>query len=126
MELSDLRVLVVEDESDSALVISSALQYGGVRTWSAASAEEGLLLLDSVQPNLLLVDLALPGMDGWEFLKQIQANPATENIPAVVVSAYLTPTVAKKAIEAGFRACFPKPIDTTLLVRQLIDVVNER
>ena len=125
MRPDDLRVLVIEDERDSALVLGTALQYGGVKSWSVPSAEAGLAALKEVQPNLLMVDLALPGMDGWEFLKQVQADPLTADIPAVVVSSYLTPTVARKALEVGFRACFPKPVDSTSLVRQLITLLNE-
>ena len=125
MQASDLRVLVIEDEQDSEMVISTALQYGGVKSWHAPSAEAALPLLDEVKPNLLLVDLMLPGMDGWAFFDKVRENPATAGIPAVVVSAYLTPTVARKALEVGFRACFPKPIDTTSLVRQLVTLLNE-
>jgi len=125
MKANDLRVLVIEDEQDSEMVISTALQYGGVQSWHAPSAESALTLMDQVRPNLLLVDLMLPGMDGWAFFDKVHSDPATADIPAVVVSAYLTPTVARKALEVGFRACFPKPVDTTTLVRQLVTIVNE-
>ena len=125
MQPGDLRVLVIEDEQDSEMVISTALQYGGVQSWNAPSAEAALTLIDEVKPNLFLVDLMLPGMDGWAFFDKLRENPATADIPAVVVSAYLTPTVARKALEVGFRACFPKPVDTTTLVRQLVTIVNE-
>lgn len=125
MQPGDLRVLVIEDEQDSEMVIGTALQYGGVQSWNAPSAEAALTLIDEVKPNLFLVDLMLPGMDGWAFFDKVRENPATADIPAVVVSAYLTPTVARKALEVGFRACFPKPVDTTTLVRQLVSIVNE-
>src|ERR1044071_5263797 len=102
MQPKDLRVLVIEDESDSALVIGTAIEYSGAQTWTANSGEMGLELLQEVMPNLLIVDLALPGIDGWTFLDTVRANPSTANIPAVVVSAYLTPRVAEKALLAGF------------------------
>jgi CheY-like chemotaxis protein len=124
MQPGDLRILIIEDESDSALIIGSTLQYSGVQSWTATSGEAGLQLLEELPINLLLVDLALPGMDGWEFLTRVRSNKSTANIPAVVVSAYLSPTVAKKALEAGFCACFPKPVDTTSLVRQLISILS--
>jgi len=124
MKPSDLNVLVIEDEADSEMVISSALQYGGVQSWSAPSAEDALAMLPSLPVNLLMVDLALPGMDGWAFLETVRANATLQHIPAVVVSAYLTPTVAQKAIQAGFLACFPKPVDTTSLVRELVSLFN--
>jgi two-component system, chemotaxis family, CheB/CheR fusion protein len=106
------------------MVLSSALQFGGVKSWTATTAEDALDMLPSLPVNLLMVDLALPGMDGWAFLETVRANAALKHIPAVVVSAYLTPTVAQKAIQAGFLACFPKPVDTTSLVRELVSLFN--
>lgn len=125
MRSNDLRVLVIEDEADSALMIGSALEYSGAQVWSAASGEEGLALLGQFLPNLMLIDLALSGMDGWTFLEQTRNDARTAEIPAVVVSAYLTPTVAQKALQAGFSACFQKPVDTTSLIRQLVALLNE-
>lgn len=124
MQPTDLRVVVIEDESDSALVIYTALQVAGAQAWGAQSAEEGLALLRDAQANLILVDLALPGMDGWEFLKQVHSDPRLAQIPAVVMSAYLTRTVAQKTLDAGFVACLPKPIDMPTLVEQLIDILD--
>ncbi len=124
MQPKDLRVLVVEDESDSALVIGTAIEYSGAQIWTANSAEAGLSLLEEITPNLMLIDLALPGMDGWSFLDTVRSNPSTADIPAIVVSAYLTPRVAEKALLAGFAAAIPKPIDTTSLVRQLLAILN--
>jgi len=124
MQPKDLRVLVIEDESDSALVIGTAIEYSGAQTWTANSGEAGLTLLEDIAPNLMLIDLALPGMDGWTFLDAVRSNPATADIPAIVVSAYLTPRVAEKALLAGFAAAIPKPIDTTSLVRQLLSILN--
>jgi CheY-like chemotaxis protein len=124
MKASDLRILVVEDEADSALMIGSALGYGGAQVWSASSGEEALTMLQVIDPNLMLIDLALPGIDGWAFLEKTRENPKTAGIRAVVVSAYLTPPVAQKALQAGFSACFQKPVDTTALVRQLVALFN--
>lgn len=124
MQPADLRVLVIEDESDSALLMGSTLMYGGIQSWTASTGEQALEMMKEVNPNLLLVDLALPGMDGWEFLKQVRANPTTARVLAVVISAYLTPAVAQQALKAGFRACFMKPVDTTSLVRQLLTLFD--
>lgn len=121
---SDLRILIIEDEADSALMIGSALEYSGAQVWSAGSGEEGLTLLSQVTPNLMLVDLSLPGMDGWTFLAKTRADEKTAGIPAVVVSAYMTPKVAQQALQAGFTACFQKPVDTTSLVRQLVALLD--
>jgi len=105
-------------------MIGSALEYSGAQVWSADSGEAGLDLLSQVVPNLMLVDLSLPGMDGWTFLQKIRADEKTAGIPAVVVSAYITPKVAQQALLAGFSACFQKPVDTTSLVRQLVALLD--
>src|SRR5437868_11820664 len=124
MQTKELRVIVIEDASDSALVIGTAIEYSGAQTWTANSGEASCSLLEEITPNLMLIDLALPGMDGWSFLDAVRANPVTADIPAIVVSAYLTPRVAEKALLAGFAAALPKPIDTTSLVRQLLAILN--
>jgi CheY-like chemotaxis protein len=122
--IDDLRVLVIEDEADSEMVLSTTLQYGGIQSWSVGSAEAGLEALNELPINLLLVDLALPGMDGWAFLEAIRANPDTAQIPAVVVSAYMTPSIMQQALQAGFLAGFRKPIDTSALVGDLMNLLG--
>lgn len=119
MNQNDWRVLVIEDENDSAEVVLEMLQFQGIQATSVASAEVALDVIDEVQPNLFIVDLALPGMDGWAFLRELRRNPTTAAIPAVAVTAFHSASVAREAIAAGFRAYFPKPIDTTSFVRQL-------
>jgi len=124
MKTSEWRVLVIEDETDSTEVVMEMLQFQGIQAWSVPNAEDALNVIDQVQPNLFIVDLALPGMDGWAFLRALHNNAATAAIPAVAVTAFHSPTVAREAISAGFRAYFPKPIDTTSFVRQLSTILQ--
>lgn len=113
------RVLIVEDEPDSSEVVQGILESYQIQFWWAATAEEALEMLPHVAPNLLVVDLALPGMDGWGLLKTLRQNEATAHIPAVAVTAFHSTAVARQAIEAGFAAYFPKPIDTAAFVIEL-------
>ncbi|MBL8161978.1 MAG: response regulator [Anaerolineae bacterium] len=124
MNVEDWRVLVIEDEADSSEVVREVLESYGVASWSATTAEEGLAMIAEIQPTLFIVDLALPGMDGWSFLREIQSYPETAHIPAVATTAYHSATVARNAIEAGFRAYFPKPIDTMSFMRELTSMVG--
>ncbi len=123
MKQSDWRVLIIEDEQDSTEVVSEMFEYNGIKSWSAATAEEALKMIPNIQPNIFVVDLALPGMDGWGFLKAVRENPTTANIPAVAITAFHSINVARQAIEAGFAAYFPKPLDTTSFVRELARIV---
>jgi CheY-like chemotaxis protein len=124
MQQNQWRILVVEDESDSTEVVREMFDYHGIQSWAAATAEDALTMIPQVKPNLFVVDLALPGMDGWSFLKTIRQDPATAEVPAVAVTAYHSTDVARQAIEAGFAAYFPKPIDTTSFVRNLAGILS--
>ena len=73
-----------------------------------------------------MIDLGLPGMDGWEVLQAIRANPETAGLPCVAMTAFHTSSVRQQAIEAGFNAYFPKPLDDTLFVRELSRVISGR
>ncbi len=74
---------------------------------------------------MVIVDLALPGLDGWGLLSAVQKNRKTAQVPCVAVTAFHSPEVAVKAIEAGFLAYFPKPIEAMPFIRELERIVNE-
>jgi CheY-like chemotaxis protein len=125
MRLTDGRVLVVEDEADSMELVQGILGYYGVKSIPATTAEEALNILQDTIPSLIIIDLALPGMDGWGLLSEIRNNQGLNRVPCVAVTAYHTAEVANQAIEAGFNAYFSKPIETTSFVRELEGIVEE-
>src|SRR5258705_11786345 len=122
--MNNWNVLVVEDEVDSAEVVTRILTYHKIPYRAAGSAEEAMALMGEAMPNLLIVDLALPGMDGWDFVKTIHANPGTASLPAVAATAFHSLDVAEKAIQAGFSAYFSKPVEATSFVRELERVMS--
>ena len=110
MEKSAWRVLVVEDEYDSIQMVSKILHYHGIEVQVARNGQECLAFLGQFEPTLILTDLAMPTMDGWQTLKAIQSDPKTSHIPVIAVTAYHSLDVAREAAEAGFLACFSKPV----------------
>ncbi len=106
-------VLVVEDDQYIWEIISRMLEYHGIQVDIARDAEDALALLSEHQYTLAVIDLALPGMDGWQLLREIQDDPATAEMPCVAVTAYHDAKVAHEAIAAGFTAYFPKPLETS-------------
>lgn len=106
-------ILVVEDDEDSLRVVEEALQlyHGDVQVRVAANGKECLALLDSFKPTLVIMDLALPELDGWKALAAIRANPVTADLPVVAITAYHSANVYEDALNAGFSAYFAKPID---------------
>ena len=69
--------------------------------------------------DAVIIDLALPGKDGWELLSEIVDNPNTENLPCIAVTAFHNSKLREQALHAGFTAYFPKPLDGTQLGREL-------
>jgi CheY-like chemotaxis protein len=116
--------LVVEDEADSAEVVERILAFHQIQHATARSAEEALALLERNIPTLIIIDLALPGMDGWELLRAVRSNPATAHVPVAAVTAYHSTSVAQEAIRAGFDAYFPKPIEAVSFFQELERVVR--
>lgn len=117
-------VLVVEDNVDSSRLISKILKYHGAEVHLAHSGEECLEKLNSLNPTLILLDLSLPKIDGWETLKKIRSNTETAKIPVVALTAYHSVSVAEDAHQAGFDAYFSKPISTKTIVEELANLLD--
>lgn len=125
LDITSWKVLVVEDEADSMDVVTDILEYHNIETLGVKSAEEALSTLETFQPTLIIIDLALPEMDGWQLLARLRSNPATASIPAVAMTTFHSVNVAQEAIKAGFNAYFPKPIEAMPFVRELERVLKE-
>jgi CheY-like chemotaxis protein len=122
--MNNWQVLVIEDEDDSMEFVQGLLEHHGIESTGVSTGEEALEALKTLRPTLIIVDLALPGVDGWELLKRFKANPVLRDIPRVAITAYHTAELAEQAIEAGFHAYFAKPLDATSFVRELEGIVN--
>ena len=118
------QIIVVEDEYDSLKMVSEILGYYGVDVLVAHNGIECIELLKRNHVTLVLTDLAMPEMDGWETLKAIRANPRTERIPVVAVSAYHSVEVAQQATIAGFDGFFAKPISPKTFVDSLAKLIG--
>lgn len=124
MAVTDWNVLVVEDEADSMELVQGLLTYYGIHSVGAASGEEALAVLEQMTPNLIILDLALPGLDGWGVLAKVKEDRTLSKVPCVAITAFHTPELAEQAIGAGFTAYFAKPLDATSFVRELQAIVE--
>ena len=118
------RVIVVEDEYDSVQMISKILRHHDIQVHVARHGEDCLALLEQIEPTLIVTDLAMPHMDGWQTLAALRANPKTRHIPVVAITAYHSTDLADDALKAGFEACFPKPVDPRSFVQSLAEIVS--
>lgn len=124
--LRNRNILVVEDDPDGRDMVQMMLQSAGVNTVTVSSGEEALAELRAAPGHyhLAIVDLALPEMDGIELLNHIRADAALAHLPLVAVTAYHTPELKVRVMDAGFDSYFAKPLDTTQLVRALERLLN--
>ena len=122
--MNNWQVLVIEDENDSMEVVQALLEHRGIETVGCSNGEEALNVLENLRPTLIVVDLALPGLNGWQLLERFKADPVLQDVPLVAMTAYHTAELAERAIEAGFNAYFAKPLDATSFVRELENIVD--
>ena len=124
MSLNNWRVLIVEDEYDSQQMVSKILSHHGVDIYLAGNGNECLDMIEDIEPTIVVTDLAMPDMDGWEMLMAVRSNPTTAHIPVVAMTAFHSANVAEDAIHAGFNAYFPKPVDPNSFVDSLAEIVG--
>lgn len=113
------RVLVIEDNPLSRELVFAVLESLGCDTVTAGSAEEGLELAESLELDLILLDLRLPGMSGYEAIAVIRRHPVLRSVPVVAVTAQAMQGDEASALRAGFDAYLSKPIDNQRL-RELV------
>ncbi len=112
-------ILVIEDYSDTRELLSVLLRRSGYNVVEAEDGVEGLLKAGWVYPDLILMDLSLPEMDGVEVARRIHAQSKLSQIPIFVVSAYLTDAVRADVRAAGCVETFSKPFDAESLVERI-------
>lgn len=122
-------ILVVEDNPLNLELVRDVLITAGMKVVEARTALEGLQAASELRPALILLDIRLPGMDGYALLQRLKADPVTASIPVVALTAQAMVGDREQALAAGFADYIPKPIDTRTLadtVRALLDAANPR
>ena len=104
-------ILVVEDYPDTRMLLSSLLRSKGYMVVEAGDGKEGVQQANRVNPDLILMDLALPELDGVEATRQIRERQAHSHTPIFAVSAFATSDVQKDALDAGCNEVFVKPLE---------------
>lgn len=117
-------ILVVEDNSANMRLTTNLLQLGGYKALPAFTSEEAIDILKTQTPALILMDISLPGMDGFRATRAIKNNPATANIPIVALTAHAMKDDEAKAMEAGCDAYLVKPIDTRKFYRTILKLLK--
>jgi CheY-like chemotaxis protein len=112
---SDKKILLVEDNNEVRELLALFMKRLGYKVFEAATGLEAIDLASTVQPNLIMMDLRLPEMNGAEATASLRATPSTRDIPLIVVTAYGAGIDTRRALDAGAAEILHKPIDLTTL-----------
>lgn len=104
-------ILLVEDNEDNRAVYTTILRYYGYHVIEAPSAEEGIAMARQTQPALILMDIGLPGIDGWEATRRLKGDPRTRHIPIVALTAHALAEHRAQSFAAGCDGYLAKPIE---------------
>ena len=119
-------ILVVDDDRDWVLLMELALMFDGFRVTHAYSGEEALAMIDTTEPDAIILDITLPGVDGWEVLRRLTASGRSARIPVVVVSGRSGGDAYARVAELGGRAYLSKPCQTSALVGTVRSACRKR
>lgn len=118
-------VLVVDDNPTNLKLASEVLEMESFEVLRAQDADSALLVLQERRPDLILMDIALPGMDGLQLTRRIKATPALADVPVVALSAFAMKGDEEKALAAGCDGYITKPINTRTFAQQVGEYLRE-
>lgn len=124
MEEYRKHILLVEDNDDNASVYQMALEHAGYRVTRAADGEQALRLVRLIRPDLIIMDISLPKLDGWQVTAAIKQDPALKSIPIVAVTAHAFDTDRQKARLLGFSGYLPKPVEPRRVLAEVGQLIG--
>ncbi|MEM8933324.1 MAG: response regulator [Acidobacteriota bacterium] len=113
------RILVVDDNADNRNVLSRLLDFGGYLPEVAASARDAFALAEATPPDLVLMDLSMPDIDGWDATSRFKADERLHEIPVIAVTGHVTGEEIRRAQEVGCSDIVSKPIDYYVLMDKI-------
>ncbi len=120
------RVLVVDDEMDTLRLLRTVLQIGGFEPITTLNSLEALDLAERERPDVVLLDIMMPEIDGFMLCRMMRQNPVTQDLPIIFVTAYQSLDIEERRLEAGADLVVHKPISVDSLVSAIHKVLDRR
>lgn len=118
------KILVIEDNKDNLTLISYALKRAGYEVISAETGEEGVELAIKERPFFIIMDIGLPGIDGFEATRRIRSSEIDGNIPIIAMTSFAMMGDRERVLSAGCNGYFEKPIDPLTIVEKIHEVIG--
>ena len=116
-------IVVIDDEEDSLMVAQVILDEYGANTHTGTNGEEGLSLIRTVRPKLVISDLSMPVLDGWGLINKMKSDPALKDIPAIALTAHAMVGDRERAIAVGFHNYLTKPLTVETFIQDLVNLL---
>ncbi len=120
------RILLVEDNPDNFELVRFLLEQGGHQVLAATNGRQGIDTARKEKPDLVLMDLSLPEVDGWAAARQLKDDPQTADIPLLALTAHTLPGDRMRALESGFNGFISKPIDIKTFPEKINRAIQAR
>jgi CheY-like chemotaxis protein len=120
----DIRVLVVDDELDTLNLLRIILEISGCEAITTLNSQEALMLAAQEQPDVVLLDIMMPGLDGFKLCKMLRANAETRHLPVIFITAYEALDLEERSVEVGANMVIHKPVNSELLMNAMTEVLN--
>jgi len=118
------KILVIEDESDQVMMMQTRLEANGFDVISASNGEDGMKKAYSERPDLILLDLIMPKMSGYEVCRRLKSDPEVRNIPVLVITAVVKRDIDRHQIEMCADGVVEKPYDSAEFIQLVQDLIN--
>lgn len=118
------KILIIDDEEILRQLMEHVLSADGHDTITAPDGEAGVALAKSDVPDLIISDMSMPKMTGWEMVTSLKADPATKNIPIIALTAHATADDRAAAFDAGISAYEEKPVDMARIKKHIIELIS--
>jgi two-component system, cell cycle response regulator DivK len=119
------KVLIIEDNTQNRYLFSVLLKHHGYTVIEATTGTEGLKIADKYRPDLILLDIQLPDIDGYEVARKLRVNSALSTTPVVAVTSYAMVGDRQKALEAGCNGYIEKPINPVTFADEIRQILSE-
>jgi CheY-like chemotaxis protein len=119
-------VLIVEDDDDSRYVYGIVLEDHGFSVDMARSGDEGLRQARETRPRAILMDVSIPGMDGWTVTERLKGDPETRDIPVIIITAHAFPEDVARARQVGCDSFLTKPCEPRRVLEEVVRVLAAR
>jgi DNA-binding response OmpR family regulator len=120
------KILVVDDEEHIVMILKDSLEFSGFQVVTALDGQEALDMVAKEKPELVVLDIGMPKLDGWEVCRRLKSSPETQSIPVIILTAYAQTSDQKKGAQLGADRFITKPCDLTYLVEEINALLAKR